>query len=221
MILLKAVEHTYPVRERLSGNGFKWNAKDSCWEKVFMNRREYHKFMAYFLDDTEFDDISRNEKVVFKAFEVDEEDIKPDYVKELESLRATLCRFDKIKSVEEIKENDRLGLKIEGVVTQIYWYEEVDVKHLKREIESYEYILYDLKKWHDRNVESNDYQRLEEEEIIEFCCIPVYKFLINKSRKLKKFRRNCYEREVEVITKHIPKEIKPVEHNEINALKSE
>ena len=134
MILLKAVEHTYPVRERLSGNGFKWNAKDSCWEKVFMNRREYHKFMAYFLDDTEFDDISKNEKVVFKAFEVDEEDIKPDYVKELESLRATLCRFDKIKSVEEIKENDRLGLKIEGVVTQIYWYEEVDVKHLKREI---------------------------------------------------------------------------------------
>lgn len=221
MILLKAVKHTFPVKDVLSKNNFKWNRKDQCWEKVFATRKEYYKFMFYFLDDEKFNDIGIHEHVEFKAFYVDEEDLKPDHVKELEALQKNLMQFEEIKSVQEIKENGRLGLRIEAKQTRIYWYEDVNIHHLKSEIDGYESILRELKRFHMNYVKEGNENKLFEERMIEFLSIPLYKFLILKKKKLCKWHRNYYENEIDIINKHIPKKIKPVENNEINDLKSE
>ena len=220
MILLKAVKHTYPVRDVLKENGFKWNASDGCWEALFNNRREYHLFMAHFLDDQVYNpDVHC--RVEFKAYEVDEEDLKPESVKELELLRSVLLGIDGMKSVEEIEEDGRKGLKLEGATSRIYWYDEVKIDFLLREIDTYECELKVLKKLHAFNVETKKEKKHVRENLIEKLCLPLYRFLLKRKRKLDKRHRKFYEDEVEIIYNHKPEKIKPVENNEIAILRSE
>lgn len=220
MILLKAIKNTYEVKDCLKENGFIWNNKDGYWEKIFKGRREYYLFMAHFLDDSVYN-IDIHEKVVFKAFDVDEEDIKPDHQKELDALKKILLSVKEVKSVEEIKEDGKLGLKVDAALSRVFWYEDVQIKKLTEEIESYQFMLKELKKTHADNVKTNNSRLLDEERWIEFFCIPLYTFLINRKKKLNKRQRKYYENEVETITKHVPKKIKPVDSNEIAILKSE
>lgn len=220
MILLKAVKNTFSVKDVLKENGFNWNSSDGCWEALFNNRREYHLFMAHFLDDKLYDpDV--HYIVVFKAYEVDEEDLKPDSVKELELLRSVLLTMDEIKSVEEIEEDGRLGLKLVGVTSRTYWYDEVKIDFLLREIDTYECELKVLKKLHAFNVETKKNNNLVREKLIEKFCLPLFRFLVKRKKKLDKRHRKYYEEEVEIIYKHKPEKIIPVKNNEIAILRSE
>lgn len=215
MILLKAVKNTFPVKHVLARNGFKWNSKDRCWEALFTGREECQRFMTKFLDNR------LNHKVVFKDIEVSEEDLRPGFEKDLEDLKSILFKVKGVHVVEEVKDKNRIGLRIEAVDTEVFWYDEVEVRHLQEEIDSFKDILQELKRYHREYVNTNDIRRLDEEYMLDNFWIPLYEFLIKKRKKLTKRNRLYYEQEVRKTIKHRPVKIKPVESNEISVLRSE
>lgn len=215
MILLKAIKNTYQVKDVLRQNGFKWNGEDECWEGLFDGRREYYSFMCSFLDGSD-----ERDKVVFKAYDVDTEDLKHESQKEFEKLKETLMKVEEVKSVEEVKDEKRIGLKVVAVKEKTFWYDEVNVDKLQSEIESYKIILKGLVRNHDNFVKLNNIKKLQEEKWIELFCIPLYEFLVDRKKRLKKRHRKYYEDEVEVIEKHVPDKRYPVDNNRISSLES-
>lgn len=216
MILLKAIKNTYNLKDVFKGKGFKWNGKDKCWEMFFEIESECKSFINSFLDDYE-----NSSKVVFKYYEIEPDDMKTESQKEFERLKDSLMRLEEVKNVEEVIDEKRIGLKVVAENERVFWYDDIDVYRFESEIDTYEIILNEILKNHDLFVDQKNNKKIQEGTRIEFFCIPLYRFLVNKAKQLKNKNRKYYESEVEIIEIHKPENKNPVKSNEIITLRSE
>lgn len=214
MILLKAVKNTYPVKEVFQAMGFKWNRTDACWEALFPDRRAYYLFMADFLDPDKYDS-NLHSTVEFKAFEVEEDDLKTKDEKATDALREKV-KVSGVMDIQEISEGRRIGLRVIAPGgTKDFWYDDINITKMSLELDDFRHELRALQR-----IQNPEKKVLIKIQDITSFIIPLYEYLLSRAKKIKKRNKVYYEREVEIISKHLPPKLKPVDNNEIDSLRT-